>query len=48
MKDYTHECAVIFADIMDGDKKYTEEKKIVMTYGLELIFNSLLKKFFEK
>lgn len=43
MKDYTHELSVKFVEYIKGEEQYSVEKNTVITYGIELIFNSLLK-----
>ena len=43
MRDYTHAIAVCFVNKMDEYRGYTESERIVVTYGLEILFNNLLK-----
>lgn len=43
MKDYTHEISIKSAEYVRGNGEYTVEEKTLITYGLELLFNSLLK-----
>lgn len=43
MKDYTHELSSVIGRKMSRIENYSKEKEIVVTYGIELILNSLLK-----
>ena len=43
MKDYTHELSGLIGGKMSRIQNYSEEKEAVVTYGIELILNSLLK-----
>ena len=43
MKDYTHELSGVIGRKMSRIQNYSEEKDVVVTYGIELILNSLLK-----
>ena len=43
MKDYTHELSGVIGGKMSRIQNYSEEKDVVVTYGIELILNSLLK-----
>lgn len=43
MKYYTHLITVLLVDKMDKYRNYPESERIVITYGLELFFNNILK-----
>ena len=43
MRDYTHELSGVIGRKMGRIQNYSEEKEVVVTYGIELILNSLLK-----
>lgn len=43
MKEYTHVLVEFFVNQMDVYRKYSESERIVITYGLELLFNNSLK-----
>lgn len=43
MKDYTHELSGVIGGKMSRIQNYSKEKEVVVTYGIELILNSLLK-----
>lgn len=43
MKNYTHVLAVQSMRIMEKNKIYSDKERIVITYGIELLLNSLLK-----
>lgn len=43
MINYTHVMSEYFVGIVGRKKNYSREEKIVITYGVELLFNTLLK-----
>lgn len=43
MKNYTHLMSEYFVRIIGKKRNYSREEKIVITYGVELLFNTLLK-----
>ena len=43
MKNYTHVIANFLVNRMNEYRMYSESEKIVITYGIEIIFNNILK-----
>lgn len=43
MKDYTHELSVWLARRCTRGGEYTEGQKLLVTYGMEIILNNVLK-----
>ncbi len=43
MRNYTHVLAVQSTRIMGRNKTYSDDERIIITYGIELLLNSLLK-----
>lgn len=43
MINYTHLISEYFVGVIGRNRNYSREEKIVITYGVELIFNTLLK-----
>lgn len=43
MKDYTHVIVISIVDKMNEYRRYSEAERIVITYGLELFFNTFFK-----
>lgn len=43
MKDYTHELSVRLAEHCTRGGEYTGEQRLLVTYGMEIILNNILK-----